>query len=411
MQGREPDWRERYSRQIRFAPIGVAGQLRLMDSTVLIAGCGALGCALAGHMARSGVGKLVLIDRDYVEYSNLHRQTLFDEEDARLALPKAEAAAAKLRRMNRDVVIEAHVVDITKSNAAFLAEGVDLILDGMDNAAARLLLCDEAYGIGIPYVYGGATASQGMTAMLVPGQTACLGCLIGDDGEDGENCDTSGILPAVIEWVAALQAAEAVKWLSGNRGSIRNSWIRADIWQFELRESKLPAGNENCARCGEGRIGRSTKSEPARDRGSSEDSGPGPDHESGRLSRYAAAVGTSNVSLGYEADNRPGDDVEACKAPRTAASSALCGRDTVQVTLGHPIDLAAEAEMLRGLGCRLIENRYLAKAELPSPSTEMLVLFPDGRVLVQGTSDIDRAEQLCAVYVGGASKGLEESPK
>ncbi|MDF2834726.1 MAG: thiamine biosynthesis protein ThiF [Paenibacillus sp.] len=385
MPARDPDWRERYSRQIRYAPIGEAGQLRLMDSTVLIAGCGALGCALAQHMLRSGVGKLVLVDRDYVERSNLHRQTLFDEEDADKALPKAEAAAAKLRRMNRDARVEAHVSDITKDNAAVFAAGVDLVLDGTDNAATRLLLCDEAFRGGIPFVYGGATASRGMTAMLVPGGTACLRCLIGAEGEEGDNCDTAGILPAVIEWVAALQAAEAVKWLSGNRGAVRNSWLSADIWQFALRESKLPAGYGGCRICG----GSGDSTEAAVDM----EVGPASNNVMGDVNK----IGDCGVAMPLRRS--------------VAASSALCGRDTVQVTLGHPIDLAAEAEKLRGLGCRLTENRYLAKAELPVPLVEKLVLFPDGRVLVQGTSDIARAEQLCVAFVGGASEGLEESLK
>lgn len=380
----EPDWRERYSRQIRFAPIGEKGQLRLRNSSVLIAGCGALGCALAGHMARSGVGRLTLVDRDYVELSNLHRQTLFDEEDALKALPKAEAAAAKLRRMNRDVIAGAHVADITQDNVSLFAGGVDLILDGMDNAAARLLLCDEAYRRGIPYVYGGATASRGMTAMLVPGQTACLRCLIGDDGEDGENCDTSGILPAVIEWVAALQAAEAIKWLTGNTEAVRNSWLGADLWQFALRESKLPPGSADCVICGGDGWGRSTDAAAEQD--------------SFATSKLATAA-------------IPRNGLGAGKTPRVASASALCGRDTVQVTLGHPLDLAAEAEKLRGLNCRLTENRYLVKAELPSPWREKLVLFPDGRVLVQGTASIDRAEQLCVAYVSGAGEGKEESLK
>jgi adenylyltransferase/sulfurtransferase len=384
MPGRDSDWRERYSRQIRFAPIGESGQMRLMDSTVLIAGCGALGCALAGHMARSGVGKLVIVDRDYVERSNLHRQTLFDEEDALHALPKAEAAAAKLRRMNRDVVVEPHVADITKENAAIFAGGVDLVLDGTDNAATRLLLCDEAFGRDIPFVFGGATASRGMTAMLVPGRTACLRCLIGEDAEEGENCDTSGILPAVIEWVAALQAAEAVKWLSGNREDVRNSWLSADIWQFELRESKLPPGYGECRSCG----GKGSSTEAA-----------------------VAIVGErpSQPSMAMtNAGKIGGFGAEALKERGGAAASALCGRDAVQVTLRLALDLDAEAEKLRGLGCSLTQNRYLVKAQLPSPWIEKLVLFPDGRVLVQGTSDIRRAEQLCGAYIGGANEGLEE---
>lgn len=376
-------WRERYSRQIRFAPIGEAGQLRLREASVLIAGCGALGASLAQHMARAGVGRLVIVDRDYVELSNLHRQTLFDEEDARRVMPKAKAAEEKLRRLNGETAVEAHVADMGPANIGGYAADVDLILDGTDNAATRLLLCDEAFRRGIPFLYGGVTASRGMSATLVPGKTACLACLIGgeDEAGEGDTCDVSGVLSATVEFVAALQAAEAVKWLSGNREAVRGTWASADIWHFAVREYELPSGVEACARCG-------TEARTA---------------EAGPRSRHAGMIPSHDRDRERDRkgqDSAAGGGLEAEQRGRGARSTALCGRDTVQVTLGMPLDLERESRYLERMGCGIVVNPYLAKAELPSPRAEKLVLFPDGRVLVQGTSDAAEAERLCDAYLG-----------
>ncbi|MDQ6418325.1 ThiF family adenylyltransferase [Paenibacillus sp. LHD-117] len=357
-------WTDRYSRQVRFAPIGDEGQRRLREASVMIAGCGALGASLAQHMARSGVGKLVIVDRDYVEPSNLQRQTLFDEEDARRALPKAEAAAGKLRRINGEVTVEAHVADMREGNVRGFSKGVDLILDGTDNVATRLMLSDEAFRLGIPFLYGGATASQGMSAMLIPGRTVCLRCLIGgeEEAEEGETCDSMGVLSATVEFVAALQAVEAIKWLTGNRDAIRGTWVRTDIWNFGFRESKMPSYFPGCPHCG------------------------------GGTEREAFEVEASPLA------GRP-----------AALPAVLCGRDTVQVTMEGPLRLDSIAEKLQALGCRLTVNRYLVKAELPRPRAVRLVLFPDGRVLVQGTTDIAKAETLCNAYVSQMYHGQEET--
>ncbi|EXX87411.1 thiamine biosynthesis protein ThiF, partial [Paenibacillus darwinianus] len=208
--GNDAGWSDRYSRQIRFAPIGEGGQRRLGEAAVLIVGAGALGASLAQHMVRAGVGLVRLADRDYVEPSNLQRQVLFDEEDARRALPKAVAAARRLRGINSAVTIEEHVTDVGRQEAAALAAGVELVLDGTDNAAARLALNDACYSQGIPFLYGGVTGAQGMSATFVPGETACLRCLIGgeDAGGDGATCDTAGVISPAVELIAALQAGE-----------------------------------------------------------------------------------------------------------------------------------------------------------------------------------------------------------
>ena len=197
-------WTDRYSRQTRFAPIGLTGQERLREAAVLIIGCGALGASLAQHMVRAGVGTVRIADRDYVEPSNLQRQMLFDEEDAYAALPKAVAAANKLRRINRDVYVEPHVVDVTARNAAKLAEGTMLVLDGTDNVQTRLAMSDSCFRNGIPMLYGGIAGSHGMCATLIPGETACLRCLIGgtEEGESGETCETIGVISPIVDWIA-----------------------------------------------------------------------------------------------------------------------------------------------------------------------------------------------------------------
>ncbi|EFM11568.1 UBA/THIF-type NAD/FAD binding protein [Paenibacillus curdlanolyticus YK9] len=359
------DTAERYSRQMRFGPIGSAGQTQLGASSVLIVGTGALGASLAQHMARAGVGVVRIADRDFVEPSNLQRQMLFDEEDARSAMPKAVAAAAKLQRINSEITIDAHVADVTAHNVGGLLAGIDLVLDGTDNAASRLVLSDACFQRGIPLIYGGVTASEGMSASLVPGSTACLRCLIGggSDSEEGDaaadTCDTVGVISPAVEFVAALQAAEALKWLSGNRDAMRGTWVSADVWTFRVREAKLPAARQSCPCCGTQR----TAASAAADRGGS--------------------------------------------APFAAA--AMCGRDSVQVTLGYAISMDRIKADLAQRGCQLTINPYLIRALVPEG--QRLVLFPDGRVIVQGTPDVEEAVRLCQAYLARgayASAGGEQ---
>ncbi|WP_317964595.1 ThiF family adenylyltransferase, partial [Paenibacillus sp. CCS19] len=257
----------------------------------------------------------------------------------------AVAAGRKLKRMNGGVRIEAHVVDVSKRALGPLLDGIDLVLDGTDNAATRLALSDACFRLGIPLIYGGVTASEGMSAALIPGRTACLRCLIGDSAADdgADTCDTVGVISPAVEFVAALQAAEALKWLSGNRAAMRGTWVTADIWTFRVRELKLPGGSRHCECCGT-------------------------EAQSG-------------------ADRRRQDDKPAIEA------AVLCGRDSVQVTLGEAIALDAIRPLLEEQGCSLTVNPYLTKAELPDG--RRLVLFSDGRVLVQGTSDAGEAIRLC----------------
>jgi molybdopterin/thiamine biosynthesis adenylyltransferase len=374
---------ERYSRQIRFAPIGATGQQKLSEANILIVGSGALGASLAQHMARAGVGSIRLVDRDYVEWSNLQRQMLFDEEDARCAWPKAVAAAAKLRRINSSVRMEALVADINKHNVESLLIGIDLVLDGTDNLETRLLLSDACYMHGIPLLYGGVAGSDGMSAMLIPGENCCLRCLLGEEQHDLEGaaptCDTIGVIAPAVELVSALQAAEALKWLTGNREVLRRTWVVADMWDFSLKEWALPPVQEDCPICGWGEL---------------ESSG----DESDRLDLGGKDT-TSLITL------EPTDPIQA-KNEESAAVS-LCGRDTIQVNLNRHFCLTERVAWLEARGCEITANNvYLLRAVIPSG--ERLVLFSDGRVLIQGAEETDRALDICRLYLLQALDESEE---
>lgn len=355
--GQDAVWHEdsqsKYDRQMRFAPIGAEGQRLLGSSVVLVAGVGALGCSLAQQMVRAGAGTVRLADRDFVERGNLHRQSLFDEADAEASAPKAIAAAARLRAINGAVGIEPHVVEIGPANVGTLLDGVDLVLDGTDNTDTRLLLSDACFVRGIPFLYGGATGSAASAASLVPGHTACLRCLIGgeDEAEAGDTCDTAGVVGPAVELAAALQAAEALKWLSGNRSALRQTLITADVWQFSLRETKLPTGRPSCPYCGEADLSRAREPE------------------------------------------RPAAALEA---------TVLCGRNTIQVATGGPLAPKDCADRLARRGCRILAvNDYLVRALTPCGAT--LAAFADGRVLVRGGAvaedEAEAAIRLCRAYV------------
>jgi molybdopterin-synthase adenylyltransferase len=369
------DGLSRYDRQTRFAPIGRQGQLCLSEAAVLVAGTGALGAALAEHMVRAGIGTVRLVDRDYVELSNLQRQRLFDEQDAEQGLPKAVAAANKLRRINSDVCIEPHVLDLTRQSAYELAEGTALVLDGTDNAAARLALSDACYRLGIPYVFGGITAASGMSATFVPGETACLRCAIGGEEalDEGASCETAGIIAPIVEMIAAVQAAETLKWLSGARDALRRTWLTAELWPFAVRETRMPQPVRDCPVCGDAHLGLVARHAP-----------------------FDAEV--------YQVPAEPGRRVEEW------GTAVLCGRDSVQVTLGRALPAAGELERhLRSQGCRTERNPYLVRAW--TMEGLRLVLFPEGRILVQGTGEPSAAKEACRLYLtmeAGAIPAREE---
>ncbi len=353
-------WADRYSRQIRFAPIGKSGQEKLSNNTVLIIGSGALGASLAQHMTRMGVKELRLVDRDFVEPSNLQRQMLFFEKDAEQIMPKSEAAAEKLRQMNKEVQIDSYVLDVHEGNIDQLLEGVDLVLDGTDNILTRLITSEACFRKGIPFVFGGVAGSQGMSALLLPGETACLRCIIGPQAEHGEtdNCDTIGVLSPAVEMVTALQAIEALKWLTGNYSVLRRSWIRFNIWDFGMHEAKLPDASRDCDICGK-YLNKET------DRNSPKNSFAESDKKSE----------TKNVM-------------------RTAI---LCGRDTVQVTLTKKIELDKLQANWTEQKENVLRNPFLVRLQVEEKTS--LTVFADGRVFVQGISDTKRAIQLCNKYI------------
>ncbi|ANS74247.1 thiamine biosynthesis protein ThiF [Paenibacillus yonginensis] len=334
---------ERYSRQMLFAPIGEQGQRTLMSKSILIVGMGALGTVLANHMVRSGVGRVRMVDRDYVEPSNLQRQMLYDEEDAEQGLPKVIAAKHKLSRINSSVELEAVFSDVTAANIEGLLSGVDLVLDGTDNFQTRFLLNDACYRQGIPFVYGGAVSSRGMNAIFVPGVTPCLRCFISSADGGGQTCDTIGVISPIVDIVASYQAAEALKFLVGAAEQRRGSLLTLDIWQNQYFEMKLGKPKENCPCCG--------------------------------LKQYPA--------LDQQAEEMV----------------SLCGRESVQISGHEPFELEAWKDRLSPAVKETKLNPYLLRAELHEG--QRLVLFADGRVLVQGTDDLIRAKTLYARYIGG----------
>jgi molybdopterin/thiamine biosynthesis adenylyltransferase len=332
---------DRFSRQKLFAPIGPQGQQKLAEAQVLIVGLGALGTVLASHMVRSGVGAVRLADRDYVEWSNLQRQMLYDEEDASLALPKAIAAKQKLSRIHSDCRIDAIVTDVTVHTIDELLEGVQVVLDGTDNFHTRYLLNDACFQRGIPFIYGGAVSSRGMSAPFVPGETCCLRCLLPKSAGEGQTCDTIGVIAPIIDVVASFQAVEAMKLLTGNAIQLRRSLITWDIWNYHTHEMKLPEPKPDCPTCGQ--------------------------------QMYPALQASQDTVV------------------------SLCGRDTVQIQGGAPLDLTSWEQKLQSIGA-VSRNPFLLRVELEQG--ERLVLFPDGRVLVQGTEDPARAKTLYARYIG-----------
>jgi len=230
----DPQLHEKYSRQILFARIGESGQQRLLGASAVLVGCGALGTAVGNLLVRAGLGRLRIIDRDFVEPSNLQRQTLFDEADARDALPKSVAAERKLRSVNSSIVVEGIVADLTPKNAAELLRGFSLILDGTDNFETRFLINDAAIHLGTPWIYAAVVASYGLTMTILPGETACLACLLQSQSREAtgieETCDTVGVLSPAVGAVSSIQAAEALKLLCGRRDALHGRLISLDVW-------------------------------------------------------------------------------------------------------------------------------------------------------------------------------------
>src|SRR6202161_4857678 len=252
--------REKYSRQILFAGIGAEGQEKLLGASVVLAGCGALGTVSANLLARAGVRRLRIIDRDFVEPSNLQRQTLFEEADARDALPKSVAAERRLRAVNSSVSVEGIVADLTPNNAGDLLAGFPLILDGTDNFETRLLVNDAAISLNTPWIYAAAVGSYGVTMTIRPGQTACFACLVekGDEaalrGASSQNeatCDTAGVLASAASAIASIEATEAIKFLAGKPESLHGRLVSCDVWSGKFQSIRV-ARNPECRACARG---------------------------------------------------------------------------------------------------------------------------------------------------------------
>ena len=335
---------ERYSRQVLFAPIGRAGQEKLLQSRVAVIGLGALGTVSADTLARAGVGYLKLVDRDYVEESNLQRQVLFDEDDAAMAMPKALAAVAKLKKINSGVVYEALVEDVNYSNVQELIAGVDLVMDATDNFETRFLLNEACVKKNIPWIYGACVASCGITFAIIPGETACLTCFLGNipPAGTGETCDTAGVISPIVNVVASIQTAEALKLLTGSNEAMRGKVLFIDLWENIFSEMAA-VRDEHCPVCAK----RS----------------------------FTLLAGKMQQHCTY-----------------------LCGRDAVQVLPPAKMNLSLEKlrEKLLPLG-EVSANDFLLKF---TTGKHQMVIFPDGRVLIKGTSDEKIARTLYARYIG-----------
>jgi molybdopterin-synthase adenylyltransferase len=334
--------RERYSRQILFAGVGEAGQEALLHSHAVIAGCGALGSFHAAALARAGVGRLTIIDRDYVEASNLHRQWLFEEADAAEGLPKAVAAERRISLVNSLIGARGVVADLTASNVQELLGDADVILDGTDNFETRYLINDFAVSHGIPWIYGAAVGSYGLTMPIIPERTACLRCVYPNPPAGAQpTCETAGVLNSVVSAVASLQVAEALKMLSGHADLVRARITTIDVWSGDIRQAAAPERDGDCPTCG--------------------------------LRRFPFL-----------------DEMEYPPV-------ALCGRNAVQIRgVSRRVDLLELQRRLTPLG-DVRANEYALRFVV---APYELTVFVDGRAIVKGTSDLSLARSLYARYVG-----------
>ena len=341
---------DRYSRQILFAPIGAEGQARIRAARVLLTGCGGLGAEAASLLARAGVGFLRIVDRDVVELTNLQRQALFDEADARGCLPKAVAAARHLAAIDSAVVVEPVVTDLHAGNVGDLLEGVDLVVDGFDNFEGRYLLNDACVRAGVPWVHGACVGSYGVGTLIVPGRTPCFRCLQPEIPPPGSTptCDTAGILGPAAHLIAALEVAQALRWLVTGEAPEPAVMVSADVWDLRFQRVELPPRDPRCPCCGEHRF----------------------------------------------------EFLQGGPAP----TEVLCGRDSVLVrpSSGATPDFAAIAARLRrahaeGGSGEVLANEFVLRFRKPPHE---LTLFTDGRAIVKGTDDPALARSLVARYFG-----------
>ncbi len=339
---------ERYSRQMRFGGILEKGQRKLLESKVTLCGCGALGTVLANHLVRAGVGHVRIVDRDFIETHNLQRQVLFDEKDVADNIPKAEAAARKLRLVNSQVNIEGIVTDIDRTNIEELCRDADLILDGTDNFEIRYLINDVAVKLNKPWVYGGSIGSHGQTMTILPGKTPCLRCVFEAAPNPGEagTCETAGVLAPIVSIISSIQATEAFKILTGQADRINRELIYLDVWENITRRIKIAPllGKVDCPCCQRKRF-------------------------------------------------------EWLEGEHGSQTTSLCGRNAVQVSHRMPSKLNFDemASHLKQMGGDVSFNKFLLKFNAEGHE---FTVFPDGRAIIKGTNEIDKARVLYAKYIG-----------
>ncbi|HEX8736430.1 MAG TPA: ThiF family adenylyltransferase [Pyrinomonadaceae bacterium] len=336
---------ERYSRQILFSEIGKEGQEKLLNSRVLLVGCGALGASHAEILARAGVGFLRIVDRDFVELTNLQRQTLYSEADAKERLPKAIAARKRIREINSEIETEAIVADVNYSNIENFVKDCDLVLDGTDNFQIRYLINDACVKLKKIWIYGAAVSAYGATMTVIPRKTPCLRCIFEEMPGAGSapTCDTAGVIQPIITSVSAIQTTEALKILTGNLESLHKSLIQIDVWQNDWRKIKLGKPNADCKTCGQ-------------------------------------------------------RNFEFLEAESAEFSAVLCGRDAVQIQppRATEIDLARLKEKLKNSG-DVKQNEYLLRLTIDDFE---LTVFRDARAIIRGTDDVTTARALYARFVG-----------
>ncbi|WP_026575424.1 thiazole biosynthesis adenylyltransferase ThiF [Bacillus sp. UNC438CL73TsuS30] len=337
---------DRYSRQELFAPIGKDGQQQISSKHILVIGAGALGSGSAEALVRSGIGKLTIVDRDYVEWSNLQRQQLYTEEDAKSRTPKAIAAKNRLNAINSFVSVEALVADASVIEIEEWARKVDLIIDATDNFETRMILNDVSQKYGVPWIYGACVGSYGISYTIVPERTPCLSCLLETVPLGGMTCDTAGIISPAVNMVVSYQISEALKILVGDLDSLRNKLVSFDVWKNQYSAISVdPLKNADCPSCG---------------------------------------VGRSYPFLSFENQTK---------------TAVLCGRDSVQIRPSSPVvrDLEALEKVLVNQGGMVQRNPYLLSYSVDS---FRMVVFKDGRVIVHGTKDVAEAKVFYHRYLG-----------
>lgn len=345
---------DRYSRQVRVSSIGEDGQQKISASRVVVLGCGALGTAAVNVLARAGVGELLIVDRDFVERSNLQRQVLFDEADAHEGLPKAVAAERRLRAINSTIRIEGRVSDANPGNVEALIRGAVVVVDATDNFETRFLLNDACIKLNIPWVYGGAVGVEGMTMTILPGRTPCLRCVFDSAPPPGlhPTCETAGILGSVTNVIGSWEANEALKICAGHCDDVKAQLLSFNLWTGEARAFSLDrARSADCPCCGKRQF-------------------------------------------------------EYLDARATSTTTTLCGREAVQInpSTGARLDLAELARKLTGASgvVDLVQNPFLLRCRVPDGTGKLLELavFADGRAIVKGTKDATAARAVYAKYIG-----------